>query len=91
MITKKQFVEIINAYNNFEDLEETLRSFGISLTDSDIFNCIATLFDNVIYSNFDEETSDIIMEWMFDEFGKYTDIISAEDMWDYLVKHEYIK
>ena len=91
MITKKQFVEIINAYNNFEDLEETLRSYGIGLTDSDIFNCIATLFDNAIYSNFDEETSDIIMEWMFDEFGKYTDIISAEDMWDYLVKHEYIK
>ena len=91
MITKKQFVEIINAYNNLDDFQENLYSFGIDLYGSDIFNYIAKLFDNAIYSNFDENTSDIIMEWMFDEFGKYSDIISAEDMWDYLVKHEYIK
>ena len=97
MITKEQFISTINSFKEFEDFCDKQRELGVDYIESPVWISIGKLFDNVIYSNFNDEASDFIMWWMFEDSkdvtidGEEVTIDTAYHLWEYLKSQGYVE
>lgn len=73
MINKKEFVQFIQAYEEFEKGINNLgkflsggRSYGVDLWGSNWVDAVCKMWDNFMYSHFTEAGSDLINWWKFD-------------------------
>lgn len=96
MITKEQFETIIKSFQYVSDWIDKQHDLGVDLFESDLFFNVGILFDNAIYSNFNEEASDLIMWWMFEDGKEITsddnetiELKTTDDLWNYLVSCGY--
>ena len=74
MISKKEFIDFIEAYEEFEkgidNLEKFLsgnKQYGINLWESSWVDAVGKMWDNFIYSHFTEEGVDLIDWWKFED------------------------
>ena len=74
MITKKEFIKFVKAYEKFEEginnLGEFLsgdRLYGVNLWDCDWVDAVCKMWDQFMYSHFTEEGSDLINWWKFED------------------------
>ena len=73
MINKKEFVQFIQAYEEFEKGIDNLgkflsggRSYRVNLWESEWVDAVGKMWDNFIYSHFTEVGSDLINWWKFE-------------------------
>lgn len=103
MITKGEFVKIIENDRTYHDTIDKIEKLGISFYESNLDNCYHNLFDFVLRKYFNEDGIDLIYWWLYEdvdktiisEDGSKTELNSARDLYDYLVnttkeKHAYL-
>ena len=73
MITKKEFIEFINAYKKYEsgvdrfDMSITGKAYPSILSDTDWGQAVGIMLDCFLCSHFTEDGVDIIDWWLFEE------------------------
>jgi hypothetical protein len=103
MITKGEFVKIIENDRTYHDIIDRIEKCGISFYESDLDNCYNYLFDFILQKYFNEDGIDLIYWWLYEdvdkiitnEDGSKIELNSARDLYDYLVnateeKHVYL-
>ncbi len=103
MITKGEFVKIIENDRTYHDITDKIEKFGISFYESDLDKCYYNLFNLVLEQYFNEDGIDLIYWWLYEdvdktiisEDGSKIELNSARDLYDYLVntteeKHVYL-
>ena len=99
MITKKMFVKGCDKMLEYmEHVDELQHEFNIDLTETKSFESVGIMFDLLIYSNFNEEASDLVMWWMFEDApkeievdGKTIDLETLDNLWEYLKSCGYVE
>lgn len=93
MITKEEFVKIIENDRTYHDIVNKIEECGISFYESDLDSCYNYLFDFVLQKYFNEDGIDLIYWWMYEDVDKVItnednstiELNSIEDLYDYLV------
>lgn len=100
MITFEELKRQIDLKKQFDkklkELQEVLNSRD--LFEIDLVQITYQLFDNYIYSHFDEDGADFIFWWIYDTVPKviYIDeteynVEDLQDLWKYLVEYNHLK
>lgn len=100
MITFKEFNEMISLNKEFnlklEELEEVLGH--ADLFEIRLVQIAFSFFDNYIMSHFTKEGSDLVFWWLYESVPKVIydseveyNVEDLEDLWDYIVKNNYLK
>ena len=98
MITKEEFIKAYDLLMDLDELVDTLSDLRIETVESKIFNGYS-IFDLLVDISFTEEGADIISWFIYEdcshfieeEDGTRTDFYTIDDVWDYLVKNNYVK
>ncbi len=100
MITFEELKKQIDLKNQFDEKLEELQKILNSrdLFEIDLVQITYQLFDNYIYSCFDEDGADLIFWWLYESVPKiiYTEeaeynVEDLKDLWEYLVKNNHLK
>lgn len=101
MITKEQFIEIINLHKEHVERLNGLHDYGFDLWNTDIIEFGLIMFDRCIDTSFNEDGEDWINWWLFerdnewcseigkawDENGKEIPTETIEDLWNIVEKY----
>ena len=97
MITKEQFIKAYNLVKDLDKLVDTLSDLRIYIAESRLFNGY-TIFDILVNVSFTEEGADIVFFYTYEDCSYYIekdgtriDFLTIDDVWDYLVKNNYVK
>ena len=93
MITKEEFIELLNDRINWNDKVEQLRELlGSNLWESDIFNYGEILFEKILNLRFNDSGIDIIFWWLYERKydkdlnikidGKEVPSDTLDDLWE---------
>ena len=76
MITKQQFHNFINEYQNFSDAIERIekavsgRKYGLNLYESDWYESVGKMLDIFLDSHFSDKGCDLIYWWLWENVDK---------------------
>lgn len=98
MITKKQFIKAYNLLKDLDEFVNELSDLKIDIIESKLFNGY-NIFDILVDVSFTEEGADIISWYVYEDCPHYIeekdgtriDFFTIDDVWDYLVKNNYVK
>lgn len=98
MITKEQFIKAYNLLTDLDEFVDTLSDLKIDIVESKVFNGYS-IFDILVDVSFTEEGADIISWYIYEDCSHYieeedgtrVDFFTIDDVWDYLVKNNYVK
>lgn len=98
MITKEKFLKAYHLLEEMNELVDNLSSLHIDIIESKLFNGYS-IFDILVEEEFTEEGADIISWYIYEDCSHYieeedgtrTDFFTIDDVWDYLVKNNYVK
>lgn len=100
MITFEELKKQIDLKNRFDEkLEELEHILNCrDLFEIDLVQTTYQLFDNYIYSCFDEDGADLIFWWLYENVPKVIyageveyNVEDLKDLWEYLVKNNHLK
>ena len=96
MITKEEFIEFIQAYEEFEEGIDNLGKFlsgdrlhGVNLWDSNWVDAVCKMWDQFMYSHFTEEGSDLINWWKFEDVNHIITQTVSPDLFNGKSEIEY--
>ena len=101
MITKENFIYIINQHQNQKELLDELERCGFDIYETKVIEFGFIMFDKVLKSNFNDEGIDWINWWLYerdnkwcseigkawDENGKEIPTETIEDLWNIVEKY----
>lgn len=76
MITKEQFIKVINLARDYENEVDKWNDFGIQIYEMPIYEIHGQLFDTLIDSLFTEDGVDWISWWLYERIS----IITGESL-----------
>ena len=91
MITKQQFIEVINCVRESENFCTELSQYGVDVWSTPSVRFVYQLSDIIINTNFTEEGIDIINSWLYEAdpdepvvyIGDETQVIyTADELWE---------
>lgn len=93
MITKEEFIELLNDRINWNDkVEQLCELLGSNLWESDIFNYGEILFEKILNLRFNDSGIDIIFWWLYERKydkdlnikidGKEVPSDTLDDLWE---------
>ena len=93
MITKGEFIELLNDRINWNDkVEQLCELLGSNLWESDIFNYGEILFEKILNLRFNDSEIDIIFWWLYERKydkdlnikidGKEVPSDTLDDLWE---------
>lgn len=93
MITKEEFIELLNDRINWNDkVEQLCELLGSNLWESDIFNYGEILFEKILNLKFNDSGIDIIFWWLYERKydkdlnikidGKEVPSDTLDDLWE---------
>lgn len=93
MITKEEFIELLNDRINWNDkVEQLCELLGSNLWESDIFNYGEILFEKILNLRFNDSEIDIIFWWLYERKydkdlnikidGKEVPSDTLDDLWE---------
>lgn len=92
MISKKEFVKIIENDRTYHAIIDKIEKCGILIYESEPHKCYYTLRDILLEQFFNSDGIDLIYWWLYEDVDKVItnnnstiEINSAEDLYDYLV------
>ena len=101
MITKENFIYIINKHQKQNELLDELERCGFDIYETQVIEFGFIMFDKVLKSNFNDEGIDWINWWLYerdnkwcseigkvwDENGKEIPTETIEDLWNIVEKY----
>ena len=98
MITKEQFLKVIDAEIQGSKCIDKLCEMHIDIIESPLFNSWGIIRDEFFDSHFTEEGAATIGWWLYEdgrdwtrEDGSAISVNTPEELWDALVEFDYIK
>jgi hypothetical protein len=93
MISKKEFVKIIENDRVYHTIIDKIEKYGISFYESEPHKCYYTLLDILLGQFFNSDGMDLIYWWLYEDVDKVItndddstiELNSAEDLYNYLV------
>lgn len=93
MISKKEFVKIIENDRVYHTIIDKIEKYGISIYESEPHKCYSALLDILLEQFFNSEGIELIYWWLYEDVDKVItndddstiELNSAEDLYDYLV------
>ena len=93
MITKEEFIELLNDRINWNDkVEQLCELLGSNLWESDIFNYGEILFEKILNLRFNDSGIDVIFWWLYERKydkdlnikidGKEVPSDTLDDLWE---------
>jgi len=96
MISKEEFIDFIEAYEEFEEGIDNLGSFlsggesyRVNLWDSNWVDAVCKMWDNFMDSHFTEEGSDLINWWKYEDVDHIITQTVAPDLFNGKSEIEY--
>jgi len=93
MILQEDLRKILELWLQFLELWDKYRD--ILNTESELYNTPGVLFDTYIYTIFNDEGSDLVFWWIYEDVDKIiyedsgeTDVNKLDDFLNYLYKHQ---
>lgn len=97
-MNKENFINTINAYQNFLDNADKLQELGIDLYEGPITNSIDIIFDSWLGTITNDEGADLVYWWLFEDVEKVItvdnediNVADLEEFVKYLVDNGYTK
>lgn len=100
MVTKESFLKTLAIQRKGSNYVDTLYDHGVNIIETDLNEAFGEVFDQWVFSNFNEEGTDWVFWYVYertrktgepdawDEGGNVIPMETDEDLWNFLVTNE---